>query len=66
MLHPRSATSPLRLDQNPTGAGKTHIACAFAQAAIRQGHTSLYLREPRMLGVALARADGRLRRLMAA
>jgi DNA replication protein DnaC len=51
----------------PTGAGKTYIACALAQAAIRQGHTSLYLRAPRMLGdLALARADGRLPRLMAA
>lgn len=51
----------------PTGAGKTFVACALAQAAIRQGHTALYLRSPRMLGdLALARADGRLPRLMTA
>ncbi len=51
----------------PTGAGKTYIACALAQAAIRQGHSALYLRAPRLLGdLALARADGRYRKLMAA
>ena len=51
----------------PTGVGKTYIACALAQAAIRQGHTALYLRAPRLLSeLALAKADGRLRRLMAA
>lgn len=51
----------------PTGVGKTFVACALAQAAIRKGHTALYLRAPRMLGdLALARADGRLPRLMTA
>jgi DNA replication protein DnaC len=51
----------------PTEVGKTWIACALAQAAIRQGHTALYLRAPRMLSaLALARADGRLPRLMTA
>ena len=51
----------------PTGAGKTYIACALAQAAIRQGHTALYMRAPRMLqDLGLARADGRLPRLMTA
>ncbi len=25
----------------PTGAGKTFVACALAQAAIRQGHSAL-------------------------
>jgi DNA replication protein DnaC len=50
----------------PTGAGKTFIACALAQAAIRRGHTALYLRAPRLLSdLALARADGRLPRLLA-
>jgi DNA replication protein DnaC len=49
----------------PTGAGKTFLACALAQAAIRCGHTALYQRAPRMLGdLALARSDGRLPRLM--
>jgi DNA replication protein DnaC len=51
----------------PTGVGKTYLARALAQAAIRQGHTALYLRAPRMLqDLALTRADGRLPRLMAA
>ena len=51
----------------PTGVGKTYLACALAQAAIRRGHTALYLRVPRMLSdLATARADGRLRRSMAA
>jgi DNA replication protein DnaC len=50
----------------PTGAGKTFLACALAQAALRQGHTALYLRVPRVLGeLALARADGRFPRLLA-
>ena len=50
----------------PTGVGKTYLACAFAQAAIRRGHTALYVRAPRMYDeLAIARADGRLARLMA-
>ena len=51
----------------PTGVGKTFIACALAHSAIRRGHTALYLRIPRLLDeLVLARADGRLPRLMAA
>lgn len=50
----------------PTGVGKTFIACALAHSAIRRGHTALYLRVPRLLDeLVLARADGRLPRLMA-
>jgi DNA replication protein DnaC len=49
-----------------TGLGKTYIACALAHCAIRAGHTALYLRAPRMFDdLAIARADGRLARLMA-
>src|SRR5919201_2796322 len=49
----------------PTGAGKSFIACALAHAAIRRGHTALYVRTPRLLAeLALSRGDGRyLRRL---
>ena len=50
----------------PTGVGKTFLACALANAAIRRGHTALYLRAPRMLDeLAIARADGRFARLTA-
>ncbi len=49
----------------PTGAGKSFLACALAQAAVRQGHTALYQRAPRMLDdLALAHVDGRWTRLL--
>jgi len=49
-----------------TGVGKTYLACGLANAAIRHGHTALYLRSSRMFDdLAIARADGRLARLMA-
>jgi DNA replication protein DnaC len=50
----------------PTGVGKTFLACALANAAIRRGHTALYLRASRMLDqLAIARLDGRFQRLAA-
>jgi DNA replication protein DnaC len=50
----------------PTGVGKTFIACALGHSAIRNGDRSLYVRVPRMLDeLVVARADGRLSRLMA-
>ena len=49
-----------------TGLGKTYISCALANAAIRRGHSAYYLRGPRLHDeISLARADGRLPRLMA-
>jgi DNA replication protein DnaC len=49
-----------------TGCGKSYLACALAQAAIRQGHTALYVRTPRLLGdLSLGRADGRYARILA-
>lgn len=49
----------------PTGAGKTYLACAFAQKACREGHTALYRRLPRLLDeLRVARADGSLTRLL--
>ena len=33
----------------PTGCGKSFLACALAQAAIRTGRTALYHRVPRLL-----------------
>lgn len=47
-----------------TGTGKTFLACALANAAIRRGHSALYLRAPRMVEeLAIARLDGRFARL---
>jgi DNA replication protein DnaC len=53
------------LISGPTGAGKSFIACALAHAAIRRGHSALYVRTPRLLAeLALSRGDGRyVRRL---
>jgi DNA replication protein DnaC len=49
-----------------TGLGKTYVACALANAAIRHGHSALYLRGTRLHDeIALARAEGRLARLLA-
>jgi DNA replication protein DnaC len=51
----------------PTGIGKTWISCALGQAACRQGHTTLYLRLPRLLQeLPIAKGDGRYPKLMAA
>jgi DNA replication protein DnaC len=50
----------------PTGCGKSFLACALAHAAIRRGHTALYVRAPRLLiDMQLARGDGRYPRLLA-
>ena len=44
----------------PTGAGKSFVSCALAHAAVRRGHTALYVRTPRLLAeLALSRGDGR-------
>jgi DNA replication protein DnaC len=49
----------------PTGVGKTYVACALAQAAIRHGHTASYQRVPRLLDeLAISHADGRWPRLL--
>ena len=45
--------------------GKSFLACALANSAIRQGHTALYLRTPRLLDdLALGRSDGRYARTL--
>jgi DNA replication protein DnaC len=49
-----------------TGCGKTYLACALANAALRAGHTAYYTRTPRLLeDLALGRADGRYHRQLA-
>ena len=42
-----------------TGLGKTYLACALADRALRRGHTALYRRVPKLVfELALALADG--------
>jgi len=42
-----------------TGLGKTYLACALADRALRRGRTALYRRVPKLIfELALARADG--------
>lgn len=49
----------------PTGIGKSFLACALAQKAVRDGFTALYTRAPRLLrDLALARVDGSLAKLL--
>jgi DNA replication protein DnaC len=49
-----------------TGCGKSFVACAVANAALRQGHTALYWRTPRLSEeLARGRADGRYVRILA-
>ena len=46
----------------PTGIGKSFLACALAQKAVRDGFTALYARAPRLLrDLAVARVDGQPR-----
>src|ERR671927_780964 len=55
------------LISGPTGAGKSYVACALTHAAVRRGHTALYVRTPRLLTeLALSRGDGRYVRRLAA
>jgi len=50
----------------PTGVGKSYVACALAQGAIRAGHSAYYVRAPRLADdLAVGRADGRYGRLLA-
>src|SRR5246127_3174131 len=50
----------------PTGVGKSFLACALAQKACRDGYSALYTRAAALFrDLALARADGSLRILLA-
>jgi len=50
----------------PTGVGKSYIACAMAHKACRDGYLVLYTRASALFrDLALARADGSLRNLLA-
>jgi DNA replication protein DnaC len=48
-----------------TGCGKSFLSCALANAAVRHGHTALYMRAPRLLDdLAVTRGDGRYQLLL--
>jgi len=50
----------------PTGVGKSFVDCTLAQKACRDGYSALYLRATSLFrDLAIARADGSLRRLLA-
>ena len=50
----------------PTGVGKTYLACALANSAIRNGKSALYFRSPRLIDeLQTARVDGRWPRVVA-
>ncbi|MGE5549478.1 MAG: IS21-like element helper ATPase IstB [Bacteroidota bacterium] len=50
----------------PTGAGKTFLACALANAACRLGYSARYYRVPRLTAdLTIARGDGSYRRTLA-
>src|SRR5277367_5814497 len=50
----------------PTGVGKSFVACALAQKACRDGYSAFYTRAAALFrDLALARADGSLRALLA-
>jgi DNA replication protein DnaC len=49
----------------PTGAGKTYLACAFANQACRQGYRARYIRLPKLFqAITIAKADGSYIKLM--
>jgi DNA replication protein DnaC len=49
----------------PTGAGKTFLACALGNSAVRQGIRTLYVRLPRFVqDLRIARADGSYGKLL--
>lgn len=60
----------IRSNQNviivgPTGAGKTYIACALGNAAVRHGIRAIYVRLPRLAQeMKIARSDGSFVKLL--
>jgi DNA replication protein DnaC len=49
----------------PCGVGKSYLACALAQKAVRDGFAALYTRAPRLLrDLAVARVDGSFPKLL--
>lgn len=60
----------IRSNQNiiivgPTGSGKTYIACALGNSAVRQGMGTIYIRLPRLVQeMKIAKADGSFVKLL--
>ena len=51
----------------PTGAGKTYLSCALAHSACRQGFSTIYYRATSLFDdLAIAKADGRYKKVMSA
>jgi len=49
----------------PTGAGKSYLACAFAQKACREGYTTNYFRISRLFeDLSIAKGDGRYLKML--
>lgn len=49
----------------PTGVGKTYLACALANKACRMGHSSFYVRAPKLFyDITVSKADGSYSNLM--
>lgn len=54
------------LIEGPTGAGKTYLGCALANAACRQGFSTRYYRVPRLIAeISVAQRDGSYPKLLA-
>jgi DNA replication protein DnaC len=52
---------------DPTGVGKTYLACALAHKACREGYSAMYFRLPQLLQeLALSKGDGRYTGLLKA
>ncbi len=70
MIMKLSQNEWVRSNQNiiivgPTGAGKTYIACALGNAAVRQGIRTIYVRLPRLAQeMKIARSDGSFVKLL--
>jgi len=70
LIRTLSGSDWVRLHHNllvtgPCGVGKSYMACALAQKAVRDGFTAFYIRAPRLFrDLAVARADGSFGKLL--
>ena len=70
LMRTLSGSDWVRLHHNllvtgPCGVGKSYMACALAQKAVRDGFTAFYIRAPRLFrDLAVARADGSFGKLL--